>query len=181
MQLFLSRFLSVSAALSLFAAVSIAPAAAAPVTYNLELEGDITGVGSVTFNTDDASTNPAYEFRSGDSLSVVLHFDSEDVVLTEANANNPVVIPFSGVIPADVYYNGSSDSLSGFIDYISLTLGDGIWVAKYHTTAGDEGTVDGTYTFVLDGPGPELPVPAPASALLFAAGLAALGWQRRRA
>jgi hypothetical protein len=173
--------LSVSAALGLFSAVSVAPASAAPVTYNLELTGDITGVGSVTFDTDGAITNPEYEFRSEDSLSVTLHFGSEDVVLTEANADYPVVIPFSGVIPADVYYFGGSDSLSGFIDYISLSLGKGIWEAKYHTTAGDEGTVNGTYAFVLDGPGPELPVPAPASALLFAAGLAALGWQRRRA
>ena len=178
MQLFQSRFWAAAVALGLFAAVSATPASAVPVTYNLELTGDITGEGSVTFDTDGASTNPSYEFRPGDSLSVVLHFPSEDIFLTEANASNPVLIPFSGGVPAYVDYIGSIDSLPGFIDYVNLTLHDGVWEAAYHTVAGDEGRVNGTYAFVLDGP--ELPVPAPAAAILFASGLAGLGWARRR-
>jgi PEP-CTERM motif len=169
------------AALGLFAAAFAPPASAVPVTANIEFTGDDgSGTGSVAFDPG-AQTDGLYLYQLGDTLEITLNLIGSVVIFTENDlvyAEDVPEILLSGGVPQDVRYYGFLGDVAGIINTIGLTVGYGGWSANGTTDDGFEFFTGGEYRFVGDTP--ETPVPEPSSALLFAAGLAALGWTRRR-
>ncbi len=107
-----------------------AAATAAPVSFDLEFTGSsVPGTGTVTVDTAGAPTTDPYEFRAGNSFSASFDFGSVTITFSEADALNPVLVPFIGGNPADVNYSGVLDEATGidlgFISFIDLSMGDG--------------------------------------------------------
>jgi hypothetical protein len=184
MQSFQSRFRTLVAALGLLAAAA-APSSAATLNFEFTSEsGQTTGTGSVNFDPTGAPSTDPYEFRLGDTFLATFDFDGAATVsFTEADALNAIQIPFLAGNPVDAFYSGSvvdgPDNHLGFISWIQLSMGEGDFSLQFLSDEGDEGTITGTYILVQDGP--QTPVPEPATALIFGAGLAAIAWRRRRA
>jgi hypothetical protein len=181
MRLVFAKLLA-SAALALFAGMLATPASAVPVVADLEFTGDDGhGTGTVAFDAG-AQTDGLYTYGAGDTLVFTLKIGDSTVIFTENDVvfvDEPPQILLSGGALQDVRYLGFLQDVAGDIDTINLRVGFGTWNATGNTDEGFEFNIGGEFRILGDTSG-ETPVPEPASALLFAAGLAAVGWMRRR-
>ncbi|MPY68886.1 MAG: PEP-CTERM sorting domain-containing protein [Alphaproteobacteria bacterium] len=195
----LGRFLAVSA----LAALAAGAANAAPITYDEAIDGDLTQFMSLTLDTGVNTVTGTFNFLPGDNdnasivvgpgkrlvgvtLDILGFTTTGTLSLSEARFGGGLyALPSVTVInalEATLIEHGVTLATSASLDLFSGDLADGRYLGGFTggiATSGS-GTLDVAYrwTYVVDDA--TAAVPAPASGLLLAAGLAGLGRIRKR-